>query len=75
MGGLAGNRQVYPAADAKERTAHAGRVCRAWHRANGVQGPVPGVRGAEGEEKDKGVTVRGRLKEVQSKDAGRRTGT
>jgi hypothetical protein len=24
------------------------RVCRAWHRANGVQVPVPGVRGAEG---------------------------
>jgi len=24
------------------------RVCRAWHRANRVQVPVPGVRGAEG---------------------------
>jgi len=51
------------------------RVCRAWHRAYGVEVPVPGVRGAEGKEKGKGGTVRDRLKEAQSKDAGRRTGT
>ena len=42
-------------ADAVNRAAQFERVCRAWHRANGVQVPVPGVRGAEGEEKDKGV--------------------
>ena len=24
------------------------RVCQAWHRANGVQVPVPGLSGAEG---------------------------
>jgi hypothetical protein len=31
---------------------------------------VPGVNGAEGEEEDKGVTARERLKAVQSKRAG-----
>jgi hypothetical protein len=51
------------------------RVCRAWHRANGVQVPVPGVRGAEGEEQDTGVTVRGRLQAGPSLWAGRRPGT
>ena len=39
-----------------------------------MQVPVPGVSGAEGEEKA-GRPARGRLKEVQSKYAGRRTGT
>lgn len=24
------------------------RVCRAWHVTNGVEVPVPGIRGAEG---------------------------
>ena len=37
--------------------------------------PGPGVRGAEGKEKGKGVTARWGLEEAQSKDAGRRTGT
>ena len=36
---------------------------------------MPGVRGAEGKEKGKGVTARRGLEEAQSKDAGRRTGT
>jgi hypothetical protein len=36
---------------------------------------APGVRGAEGEEKGKGVTVRWGLEEAPSKQAGRRTGT
>jgi hypothetical protein len=36
---------------------------------------VPGIRGAEGEEKGKGVTARWGLEEAQSKRAGRRTGT
>ena len=35
----------------------------------------PGVRGAEGKEKGKGVVARRGLEEAQSKDAGRRTGT
>jgi hypothetical protein len=36
---------------------------------------MPGVRGAEGKEKGKGVIVRWGLKEAQSEDAGRRTET
>jgi hypothetical protein len=52
-----------------------GRVCQAWHRANGVQVPVPGLSGAEGEEQGTGVTARWRLKEAQPTRAGRRTGT
>ena len=36
---------------------------------------MPGFRGAEGEEKGKGVIVRWGLEEAQSKSAGRRTGT
>jgi hypothetical protein len=36
---------------------------------------APGSRGAEGEEKGKGVTARWGLKEAQSNRAGRRTGT
>jgi hypothetical protein len=51
------------------------RVCRAWHRAYGVEVPMPGFRGAEGKEKGKGVIVRWGLEEAQSKSAGRRTGT
>jgi hypothetical protein len=35
---------------------------------------VPGDRGAEGEEKGKGVTVRWGLEAAQSKRAGRRKG-
>jgi len=61
-------------ADAQERAAHAWRVCQAWHRACGVH-PTPGISGAEGEEKGKGVIGRWRLEEAQSKGAGRRTGT
>jgi hypothetical protein len=34
------------------------RVCQAWHRANGVEVPVPGMSGAEGEEKGKGALAR-----------------
>ncbi|MGH8071227.1 MAG: hypothetical protein ACRERE_39555, partial [Candidatus Entotheonellia bacterium] len=48
---------------------------QAWHSAGGVQGPPPGLSGAEGEAKGTGVTARGRLKEAPSTDAGRRTGT
>jgi hypothetical protein len=51
------------------------RVCRTWHRTNGVQVPMPGVSAAEGEEKGQGVTARWGLEEAPSKDAGRRTGT
>jgi hypothetical protein len=36
---------------------------------------VPGIRGAEGQEKGKGIIVRWGLEEAQSKSAGRRTGT
>jgi hypothetical protein len=36
---------------------------------------TPGIRGAEGKEKGKGVIVRWGLKEAQSENAGRRTGT
>jgi hypothetical protein len=35
----------------------------------------PGIRGAEGQGKRKGVTAKWRLQEAQSKHAGRRTGT
>jgi hypothetical protein len=35
--------------------AHRERVCQAWHRTHGVEVPVPGISGAEGEEKGKGV--------------------
>jgi hypothetical protein len=38
--------------------ADAERVCQAWHRTDEVKVLVPGVRGAEGEEKGKGVTAR-----------------
>ena len=55
--------------------AELGRVCRAWHIACEVKVLAPGVRGAEGKEKGKGVVVRRGLEEVQSKSAGRRTGT
>ncbi len=37
--------------------------------------PGPGVRGAEGKEKGKGTVARRGLKEAQSENAGRRTGT
>ena len=30
------------------QTGYPKRVCRAWHRTNRVEVPVPGVRGAEG---------------------------
>src|SRR5206468_3428288 len=42
---------------------------------SGVSVPCPGRRGAEGQAKRKGVTVRGGLKEAWSEGAGRRTGT
>jgi hypothetical protein len=51
------------------------RVCRAWHRACEVKVLAPGISGAEGKEKGKGVIVRWGLEEAQSKSAGRRTGT
>ena len=50
-------------------------MCQAWRRDSGVQVPIPGVRGAEGQEKDKGAVVRLGLEEVQSENAGRRIGT
>jgi len=37
--------------------------------------PTPGFRRAEGKEKGKGVVARRSLKEAQSENAGRRTGT
>ncbi len=51
------------------------RVCRAWHRTCEVKVLTPGVNGAEGKEKGKGVVVRRGLEEAQSKSAGRRTET
>lgn len=36
---------------------------------------MPGVSGAEGEEKGQGVAARWRRKEAEAKGAGRRTGT
>ena len=42
-----------PLRKAAERT----RVCRAWHRASEVGVLTPGVRGAEGKEKGKGIKV------------------
>ena len=55
--------------------AEAQRVCRAWHKACEVEVLTPGISGAEGKEKGKGVIVRWGLEEAQSKHAGRRTGT
>src|SRR5215831_16039739 len=40
---------------ARRAAADAERVCQAWHRTSEVQVLVPGIRGAEGEEKGKGV--------------------
>ena len=40
------------------RAADLGRVCRAWHRACEVEVLTPGISGAEGKEKGKGVIVR-----------------
>jgi hypothetical protein len=48
------------------------RVCRAWHRTYEVNVLGPGIRGAAGKEKGKGVIVRWGLEEAQSKHAGRR---
>src|ERR1044071_24498 len=42
---------------------------------SGVRVPCPGRRGAEGQAKRKGVTVRWGLREAWSAGAGRRTGT
>jgi hypothetical protein len=53
-----GNHRLYPAADAVNRAAQLWRVCQAWHRAHGVEVPVPGIRGAEGEEQGKGGIAR-----------------
>ena len=39
-------------------TPHPFRVCRAWHRACEVKVLTPGISGAEGKEKGKGVIVR-----------------
>jgi len=50
--------------------ADAERVCRAWHRTGEVQVLTPGYRGAERQEKDKGLAARRGLKEVQSESAG-----
>jgi len=53
---------------------HLSRVCRTWHRTNGVEVPVPGRSRAEGKEKGKGYIVRCGLEEAQSESARRRTG-
>jgi len=42
----------------KPAAAHPYRVCRAWHRACEVKVLTPGISGAEGKEKGKGVIVR-----------------
>jgi hypothetical protein len=42
---------------------------------SGVKVPCPGVRGAEGQGKRKGVTARGRLKAAWNEGAGRGTRT
>ncbi len=42
----------------RKRAVNFKRVCRTWHRAGEVKMLVPGVRGSEGREKDKGVVVR-----------------
>jgi hypothetical protein len=39
------------------------------------ESPAPGKRGAEGQEKGKGVVARRGLEEAQSESTGRRTGT
>lgn len=51
------------------RTADFERVCLAWHRACEVQVLTPGVCGAEGKEKCKGVMARWGLEEAQSESA------
>ena len=48
---------------------------RPGHSTSEVEVLAPGISGAEGEEKGKGVIVRWGLEEAQSKQAGRRTGT
>jgi hypothetical protein len=55
--------------------AHPPRVCQAWHRTSEVEVLVPGMRGAEGSLKRKGVTVRWGLKEAWNDRAGRGTRT
>ncbi len=57
------------------RASEAHRVRRAWHKTYEVQVLVPGFRRAEGREEDKGIIASWGLEEVQSKSAGRRTGT
>ncbi len=66
---------TYKADAQKLRVAELCRVCRAWHRTCEVKVLTPGVNGAEGKEKGKGVVVRRGLEEAQSKSAGRRTET
>jgi len=52
-----GAAQPGAAADGAQSRAAAelSRVCQAWHRTSEVPVLVPGMRGAEGEEKGKGV--------------------
>jgi hypothetical protein len=52
-GGL--NTYQWHRADAVPRAAHTWRVCQAWHTTSEVQVLAPGIRGAEGEEKGKGI--------------------
>jgi hypothetical protein len=64
----AGVRIVWPAAE------H-GACVPCMLSCSGVKVPCPGIRGAEGQEKRKGVTARWGLKEAWNEGAGRGTGT
>ena len=76
VGGLAGNRQVYPAADAQHATRGSCRACVPCMRScSGVKVTRPGIRGAEGQGKRKGVTARWGLKAAWNERAGRGTRT
>jgi hypothetical protein len=62
-------------ADAVTRAAHAQACVPCMLSCSGVKVPRPGVRGAEGQGKRKGVTVRWSLKEAWNERAGRGTRT
>ncbi len=59
----------------QSRAPHPQRVCQAWHRASRVKSPMPGIGGAEGYEKGKGIIVRWGLKEATGKPTTQRTGS
>jgi hypothetical protein len=76
VGGLAGHRRVYPAADAQQAARGSCLACVPCMRScSGVKVPRPGVRGAEGQGKRQGVLARERLKDAWNERAGRGTRT